>query len=174
MVCISNCDAASKQEPVLFVCSCRICVHLRRCVCICGYDLPPRPLRSNNVLEIHSNKCLCVCTRTDYRVLFSLCCHPIRPFHHILEQFSLMNRSNPYAHDLWPTVYIIRHQPMPSFCGVPTIPHPSLTLLFFYLSHSHFSISISILSQDAFFPPHFSLQMGKDMAANNKPTIKKR
>lgn len=62
---------------------------------------------------------------------------------------------------------------MPSFCGVPTIPHPSLTLLFFYLSHSHFSISISILSQDAFFPPHFSLQMGKDMAANNKP-LKKR
>jgi len=62
---------------------------------------------------------------------------------------------------------------MPSFYGAPTVPHPSLTLLFFYLSHSHFSISPFQYGAKTLFSPHFSLQMGKDMvAANNKPLKK--
>ncbi len=146
-----------------------VCVHLRRCLCICGYGLPPRPLRSNNILKIHRRKCVCVCA--DYRVPFSLCCHPIWLFRQILKQFSLMSRSNPYAHT-WSLTYHIYNQALThakflwSTHHTTSFTHASA---FFYLSHS---ISISILSQESRRYSFFSLQKWKDMTADNKPLKK--
>lgn len=162
------------QEPVLFVCWSRMCVHLRRRVCIRGYGLPPRPLRRNNILEIHQRK-LCVCVymyRLQTIFLFTLSSYPTLPSHLRAVLFNEPFKSI----CTWSMTYRIYNQALTHAKFLWSTHHPTSfthSSLYFYLTHSHFSISISILSQEAILFSHFSLQKGKDMAADNKPLTKR-
>lgn len=139
-----------------------MCVHLRRCVCICGYSLPPRLLRIINILEIHQRKCVCAC-RLQSTFLSTLSSYPTLPLDLKAVLFNELFKSI-CSHMICDLPYTVYNQALAHAKFLWSTHHPTSfthASAFFYLFHSLFSISISILSQEAIHFSHVLLQKRK-------------
>lgn len=152
------------------------------CVCICVgvyvYVVTvyhPGRWEGTTSLKFTKENCVCVCVymyRLQTIFLFTLSSYPTLPSHLRAVLFNEPFKSI----CTWSMTYRIYNQALTHAKFLWSTHHPTSfthSSLYFYLTHSHFSISISILSQEAILFSHFSLQKGKDMAADNKPLTKR-